>query len=64
MRIINEKNLLNVSGGSGIVSGHNEVEIDDSSIYAKVGVPSSANGQSALLQVQVVENTFFNRIFY
>jgi hypothetical protein len=64
MRIIQEKNLLNVFGGTGLVTGSNSVEKDELSIYAKVGVPASANGQTALLQVQVVENTFLNRLIY
>jgi len=64
MRIIEQKNLLNVSAGIGIVTGGNRVEKDESSIYAKVSVPESVNGQTALLQVQVVENTFFNKLFY
>lgn len=64
MHIIQEKNLLKVSGGTGIATGTNSVEKDESSIYAKVGVPASTHGQTAVLQVQVVENTFLNRLFY
>lgn len=64
MRIIEQKNLLNVSGGTGITTGGNNVEKDESSIYAKVVVPESVNGQTANLQIRITENTFINKLMY
>lgn len=63
MRNIHANELVKISGGADINADKNKVNFkDDTSLYGTVVVPPSANGQVAHLTVQVVENTFINKL--
>jgi hypothetical protein len=65
MKVLNAENLNKIAGGlsQDVKNGKNTIQYsDDCALYGTVVVPPSANGQTAHLTLQVLENNFINKL--
>lgn len=66
MKELNTQNVKQVAGGANtqdVSNGKNAIQYTDNcALYGTIVVPPSANGQTAHLTLQILENNFVNKL--